>query len=401
MDRLLVIAGDEIRDVIRDTGLEAEFVDSLEDAARQLEDESFDAVVADLRGAGLSVEQLVGRLNRSGLPPLPMVTVLEDGDTQSSIDAHRLSVGWVTGEWLAGGGADLLAACLEGTAQVFEKLEALHRYEERHEQLVHAEKFAAVGLLAAEIAHEINNPSTFVITNLSVMKDYVDMIGSFHADLRRDLDEGPIDAATFEELEARHEIAFLQEDLQPLLDRSLAGLNRIHQIVQDLRYFSRDRTLESGPIRVGGLIEASVNLVRHEARYRTRIELDLGVNPPLFTDANRLSQVLLNVLLNAVQSIEPGDPQNNEVRVSASRRGEMLAVQISDTGVGMDDELLERVFDPFFTTRQPGEGTGLGLSISHDIMRSLGGEIEVTSTPGHGSVFTLLIPLDRPTDEEE
>jgi len=271
--------------------------------------------------------------------------------------------------------------------------------EARREQLLYAEKFAAVGLLAAEIAHEINNPSTFVITNLTVMMDYVDTIGSFHEALRAELADGPIDAERFEALANEHEMAFLSEDLDSLLARSLAGLNRIHQIVQDLRYFSHDRRIDVGWVDVAALVRAAANLVRHEARYRARVILDLPEFPAAHTDPNRLAQVLLNVLVNAVQAIPAGDPEGNEVRVEARRKGDEIVIAVSDTGDGIAADNVARVFEPFFTTKRPGEGTGLGLSISRDIMRALGGDISVESKPSRGSTFYLTVPIERNADE--
>jgi two-component system NtrC family sensor kinase len=401
VNELLVIAGDRIRADLADVDVPATFVDTLDDAVRFLETGGAQAVLVDLRLFDVHLELLCDRLEGVRPGMLPIIVLLPDGDTENLGIARKRGLAWVMGEWVDSHGSDTLEACLRGVSLMFDKLDTLRRYEEQHEQLVRAEKFAAVGLLAAEIAHEINNPSTFVITNLSVMKDYVDTLATFHQAVRRRLDDGPVDADAFGRLEDEYEIEFLEEDLQPLLDRSLAGLNRIHQIVQDLRYFSRERTTESRPIRVAGLVEASVNLVRHEARYRTKVTLDLADDPPLVSDANRLSQVILNLLLNAVQSIEPGNPAENEVRVTTRRRSDFLEISVSDTGVGIEQSQLERVFEPFYTTREPGEGTGLGLSISRDIMRAIGGDIEVESEPRVGSTFTLKIPLTRDDGEQE
>lgn len=272
-------------------------------------------------------------------------------------------------------------------------------YERAREQLVHAEKFAAVGLLAAEIAHEINNPSTFVITNLTVMMDYVDTIDRFHDALRSELGQGDLTLERFDELARRHEIAFLSEDLHSLLERSLSGLNRIHQVVQDLKYFSQDRRPNLTWVDVGGLVRAAANLVRHEARLRARFVLELPEIPVAYTDPNRLSQVLLNVLVNAVQAVPAGAPDRNEVRVQARADADNISLTVTDTGEGIPPDLLPRIFEPFFTTKSPGEGTGLGLSISRDIMRALGGDIWAESEPSSGSTFHLRIPRGNTPDE--
>ena len=268
----------------------------------------------------------------------------------------------------------------------------LQELRDRQQQLVQAEKFAAVGLLAAEIAHEINNPATFVITNLTVMIDYVETIGLFLAELRAASQNAPVDAPEIARLEESHEIGFLEEDLGALLDRSLAGLHRIHQIVQDLRYFSADRRHESDRVDVLPLVRAALNLVRHEARFRAQLHADLPALPPVHADASRLGQVLLNVLVNAVQAIDAGDPKNNCVIVSAEVSDRYVSILVSDTGQGIDAAKLDAIFEPFYTTKPVGEGTGLGLAISRDIMRALGGDITARSERGAGSTFEIVIP---------
>lgn len=289
--------------------------------------------------------------------------------------------------------ADFAREQLTRARQIAARLVELEHLRDRQAQLVHNEKFAAVGLLAAEIAHEINNPATFVITNLTVMIDYVQTIGRFHDELRRRLaDDEQVDLDILEDLETRHEIRFLGEDLDTLVKRSLTGLNRIHQIVQDLRYFSADRPHEVNWVDIEALVRAALNLVRHEARFRAEIVVDLPNLPAVRSDASRLSQVILNLLVNAVQSIAAGDLEHNTVRVTADVHPAEVVLVIADTGSGMSPDVLAQVFDPFFTTKDAGSGTGLGLSISQDIMRSLGGEIRATSKQDVGSRFEVVIP---------
>lgn len=286
------------------------------------------------------------------------------------------------------------ASALEN-ARLFEEVkEAYESLQETQDQLVHAEKFAAVGLLAAEIAHEINNPASFVISNLSVMNEYVEAIANFLDELERHIREN--DSDLFEDLDAlkeRYEISFMRDDMGALLSRSLSGMQRIHQIVQDLRYLSRDSERDPGWIEIDSLLDATVNLVRHEAKFRAQLELDYGDVPQVMSDASRLSQVLLNLLVNAVQAIEVGEVEENEIRVKARQIDDAVRIAIEDTGEGIDPEDKERIFDPFFSTKETGEGTGLGLSISRDIIRSLGGELDFESEPGEGTRFEVTIPI--------
>ncbi|MFB6373468.1 MAG: sensor histidine kinase, partial [Bradymonadaceae bacterium] len=197
------------------------------------------------------------------------------------------------------------AGALEN-ARLFEEIkDAYESLQETQDQLVHAEKFAAVGVLAAEIAHEINNPASFVISNLSVMVEYAETIAEYLDAVEELVDEetdGLIEE--LDGLQEEFEIGFLREDMEHLLSRSLSGMQRIHQVVQDLRYLSRDSGEEPGWVEIENLLDATVNLVRHEAKFRADIERDYDGAPQVMSDAGRLSQVFLNLVVNAVQAIE-------------------------------------------------------------------------------------------------
>ena len=187
-----------------------------------------------------------------------------------------------------------------------------------------------------------------------------------------------------------------REDLEVLLRRSLAGMQRIHQIVQELRYFAHDAGPELGWLDVDGLLEASLSLVRHEIKHRATVTCDFAGGCQVFSDANKLSQVFLNLLVNASQALEHGDPDRDVLRVGTTHYQDYVLVFVEDTGVGMTREVLARIFEPFFTTRARGQGTGLGLAISRDILRSLGGDVRVFSEPERGSRFELVLPVRAP-----
>lgn len=297
--------------------------------------------------------------------------------------------------------ATQLGKALEN-ALLFEEIgEAYKSLKSAQAQLVHAEKFAAVGLLAAELAHEVNNPAAFVITNLSVMQEYVETIGLFHNALAERLESGPIDARVYSDLLIEHEIEFLDEDLGALVRRSLIGLERIHQVVMDLRFFSRDERAGRTKVNVESVLEACISLIRHQAKYRAEIELDFQSVPPVMSDASRLSQVFLNLLVNAVQAIEAKEETqvNNWIRVSTRFEEAQITVLVSDSGGGLSPEARKHLFEPFFTTKAPGQGTGLGLSISRDILRELGGDLRVVDIVGHpGATFAVTLPVEFDDD---
>lgn len=294
------------------------------------------------------------------------------------------------------------SSALDNARLFSEVKEAYESLQRAQDQLVHAEKFAAVGLLAAEIAHEINNPASFVISNLSVMLEYTETIVEFLDELEERLENGarddaePMTADGLEAMRQTYDIGYLKEDMDSLLSRSLNGMQRIHQIVQDLRYLSRDSGEEAGWIDLQSLLDATTNLVSHEAKFRANIELDYGDVPQIMSDASRLSQVFLNLMVNAVQAIEEHSVDENRITVRtrlADPDEGIVEVAITDTGKGIPEAARDQIFDAFFTTKDTGEGTGLGLSISRDIIRSLGGEIDFETEPGEGTTFFVRLPI--------
>jgi signal transduction histidine kinase len=288
----------------------------------------------------------------------------------------------------------MITSTLEFRAMYGEARAAYEELRLTQDQLVHAEKFAAVGHLAAQLAHEINNPASFVVSNLSVMIEYVDTIWHCFEQIRSIADAyGPELHAKILDMTREHEVDFLREDLHSLLQRSLAGMQRIYQVAQDLRYFAYDSHSEPGWVDVEAVLEASLSLISHELKHRARLVRRFDATPQIFSDANKLSQVLLNLLVNASQALEKGDPARDEVRVSTHVEGDTLHITIEDTGCGMPPDVLAHAFDAFFTTKPRGQGTGLGLSISRQLIESLGGKISATSQPGLGSAFTVSLPI--------
>ena len=238
------------------------------------------------------------------------------------------------------------------------------------QRLAQSDRLASVGLLAAGVAHELNNPLAYVLYNIEAMAE--ELRGAVEQDQ-------PVASAR----------------LRELLDRAEAaeeGAQRMRGIVHDLQTFSRAEPQEHRALELGPMIQAVVAMAANQIRFRARLVLELEPTPPLTGDEGRLSQVFLNLLVNAAQAIEEGAPERNSITVRTRVQGDDCVVEFEDTGRGIEPEQRARLFDPFYTTKQPGEGTGLGLAICHRIVEELGGRIEVESTPGLGSRFSVLLP---------
>jgi len=171
------------------------------------------------------------------------------------------------------------------------------------------------------------------------------------------------------------------------------GARRVQAIVRDLSSFARPEFRTGAPVDLLRSIEAAASLARNELRFRARLELQLSPLPALVASGGGLSQVFLNLLINAAQSIPEGHPDENSVRVRTQLAGDEVQVEVSDSGRGIPREHMDRLFDPFFSTRQPGGGAGLGLAIVHRIVTEHGGRITASSEPGRGSRFTVHLPL--------
>ena len=236
------------------------------------------------------------------------------------------------------------------------------------EKLLRADRMASIGALVAGVAHEINNPLAIVLANL---------------DLLAHLAIPPSGPAP------RLDSAEIQETLRDAREAA----DRVRVIVAGLKTLSRPDELERGPVDLHRMLDFSIKMAWNEIRHRARLVKAYGPVPAVLGNEARLGQVFLNLLINAAQAIPEGHAGENEISI-ATRRGadDTVIVEIRDSGLGMPEEVLARIFDPFFTSKPVGAGTGLGLAICDTIVRSHGGEITVSSAVGQGSTFAVRLP---------
>lgn len=324
------------------------------------------------------VRKLNAELRRNKEPGSPQETTLIRGDG-SPLYAE------VTGVSLEFDGAPAIVSLVRNITE----------RKELNARIMQMDRMIAAGTLAAGVGHEINNPLTYVKANLDFslrrLDDFVTYFDGLHQAFQDRFDPDEV-AEIFDALgtsRIKSELGQVREALQD----AEQGSRRIRDIVSQLRSLV-DKDQSEGCTRDNKRIfEKTIALATNQIRHRARLIEELDEVPPIRGRESELSQVILNLLINAAQSIEEGSVEDNQIYIrSYLRDDDLVAIEVEDTGQGIEAEHLPRIFDPFFTTKEVGVGTGLGLHISQNIIDRCGGRIEVESTPGEGTLFRVLIP---------
>ncbi len=290
----------------------------------------------------------------------------------------------------------LRKALQEEQRQLRETLDELHRTQAH---LIQSEKMASLGTLAAGVAHEMNNPISFVASNLNTLGEYVeDMMALLRAHERllahartTDDDEAARLAGEIEAVERQMDLSFLLDDLGTLLAESRDGIERVKRIVTDLRNLARADDEEFTPADLNDYIKSALNMISGQLENKAAVRQAYGDLPQIECCPGRLVQVFMNILLNAAQAVD----RDGEITIETTCDTDVVRVRIGDNGTGIRSEDLPKVFDPFFTTKEIGQGTGLGLFISHGIVAKHHGEISVESEPGRGTTVTVTLPVKQ------
>ncbi|AOY78392.1 hypothetical protein BJL90_14905 [Clostridium formicaceticum] len=270
-------------------------------------------------------------------------------------------------------------------------------------QLIHNEKLAGIGQLAAGVAHEINNPLGFVLSNFDMLKKYVQQLSRVvegymrfkEVVIQKNITDLKEELHEIDQLEKKNHLNFILGDFEDLIKESREGLKRVEEIVKGLRMFSRVdqiNELEEYDLNLG--IRTTLLVARNEIKYHAIVEEILEDIPIIFANGGKVNQVLLNILVNAAQAIKAKSMEEpGVIKIRTYEEGMNVVCEIEDDGIGIEKENLHKIFDPFFTTKQLGEGTGLGLSIAYEIITAHhNGEILVDSEAGVGAKFTIKIP---------
>jgi len=292
-----------------------------------------------------------------------------------------------------------------GLVGIARDITELKQSEKLKERLIQSDRLAAIGQLAAGVAHELNNPLGYVYSNLNSLREYIKDLKKYYQAVHEFIEETdqssakPIrrKAKRIVELGENLGIVEIMEDIESLSIESINGAKRAKDIVINLKNFSRPGETKPSMADINEGIESTIAIVWNEIRYHIKINKELGDLPLISCRSQELNQVVLNLLLNAAQAMK--EPGNIWIR-SRSKNG-FVEIEVEDEGEGIPPENISKIFDPFFTTKPVGKGTGLGLSISYGIVQRHNGEMLVDSTPGKGSKFTVRIPNEGIIEENE
>lgn len=332
---------------------ELDSVQTREELQRALARSAHDVLLCDYAAAldGFAVLRAV----QAHGADLPFVVVCDEADEASAIELMR-----------AGAHDVLLHSKLARLGAVVERelREAAIRAERRRlqQQLLLADRLSTVGTLAASVAHEINNPLSYVLGNIEFALARL----------------GPGRVA--------------DEDVLQALSHAREGSERLRATTRDLKVFCRTDDDARGAVNVRKVLESAINMAYNEIRHRGRLRKELEAVPAIEGNENRLGQVFLNLLLNAAQALPDGQVDESEIVVSVHSEQYQVVVEISDNGCGISEESMQHLFEPFYTTKPVGVGSGIGLSICRSIVQELGGQIDVESSPGQGASFRVSLP---------
>ncbi|MBF0572735.1 MAG: response regulator [Desulfamplus sp.] len=293
---------------------------------------------------------------------------------------------------------------LEGMNKILEDMNKnlKDKVEKQAALIVQTDKMASIGILAAGVAHEINNPLSFINSNLLALKRYLTKIDVLHRKyddvelfLRYSgLDNAPALLEELAEFKKENKTELIMSDIYDLTDESLDGIDEIKTIVDNLKTFSRIDEPSYSYLDINRAIDNTINILWNELKYKAEIIKNYGRIPEIRCFPQKISQVFMNLILNAAQAIEKqGTITISTKLVTTDQQIDFIEIKIKDTGCGIPKENLNKLFDPFFTTKPIGKGTGLGLSITYEIIKAHKGSIEVLSELGKGTEMVILLPF--------
>lgn len=269
------------------------------------------------------------------------------------------------------------------SAEQLELEKLTQRVEQLTEQLMHSEKLASLGQLAAGVAHEINNPIGYVASNLASLSEYINSLMMLIKQLSNQL---PLEKTN--QLKQLNDFDYISQDLPILMSQSESGLRRVIEIVRELKDFSYLDDVEFTEVDLHLGIHSTLNILANELKYKAEVKKVFADIPLVRCVASQINQVVLNLILNAVQAFE----SFGLITITTGYNESWVWVSIEDNGPGIEEDKVKKIFQPFYTTKDKNKGTGLGLALSRSILDKHLGIIEVTSEYAVGSCFMIKLP---------
>lgn len=294
--------------------------------------------------------------------------------------------------------AKLKAQKTETEAVLREKEELFDKLENTQIQLISQEKMASLGLLTAGIAHEINNPLNYVVNNVQALRlDLADLAPLNEILLKIEKNE-TFDPSLLAETAKEINVSFVGQEIKQLIESIENGTNRIQAILNGLRIFARSDDDNLSQTNINDALDATLTILSSQYKNYAIIEKNYGDIGEIWAYTGKLNQVFLNIIHNAIHAVEKVHPSSENpsgiIKISTQKTDSQVFIKISDNGCGMNTETQKHIFEPFFTTKTVGKGTGLGLSISYGIIKQHKGTINVESTEGKGTIFTIVLPIE-------
>lgn len=280
------------------------------------------------------------------------------------------------------------------TRELYQRCEELEKANERlsstKKKLIQSDKMSSLGELAAGVAHEINNPLSYSLCNLELLSEYFSKLMELDQSLLEKYKDSDV-LNSYLALRTDFDVDYITKDGEELLTSTFDGLRRIKKIISTLKNVTHQNTLSDADCDINDSIKNSLKIVWSELRYNVKVETHLSKVPLVSFDNGEIHQVLMNLFLNAKHACS----KNGRITISTSMeemdQKKWVKLEIADNGTGIPPEIIDRIFEPFYTTKPVGEGTGLGLSISLSIIENYGGKIKVSSEIDVGTVFTIYL----------
>ncbi len=272
--------------------------------------------------------------------------------------------------------------------RAYEDLNKAHsELKQTQEQLVHSEKMASLGRLVAGVAHELNNPISVVFGNMHAMQRYGKRINQYIADVG-----AHIDSELHYQLREKYRIEKIESDMEPLIEGTMEGAERISKIVLDLRRYSGIQKEQPEPFELKPIVQTAAEWVIKAAREKPEVEYDLPASCQITGRQGQVHQILINLVQNALDVMEGQQPMR--IAITCGHDDKSAWISVKDSGPGIAEADMKKLFDPFFTTKDVGKGTGLGLYISYGLACDMGGDLSAKNAPEGGAVFTLRLPMN-------